>query len=204
LALLAGCQGGAMQGIANDPLLGPGRPTQGPTSLTSGGGGVPPLPANHAMTSPAALAGGPAPQTDAGRDLRSGGAPGANPYAAPSWSQSPPRPGQAGLSAPELSAPAAGTPLTATSATSPGVAPMVPLSDAYAQVQEALRARRVSAQRLETSGDAGEWHFWCAIPRADNPNLRTNYEAKAVGENGLAAMRAVIEEIDRANKAAGR
>jgi hypothetical protein len=192
--------------MANDPLLGPGRPAQGPTSLTSGGGSaVPPLPTSHAMTSPAALASGPAPQTDPGRDLRSGGASGTSGVpvsASPTWSRSPPQPGTTGLSAPELSAPAGGAPMTATSATSP--APMVPLSDAYAQVQEALRARRVSAQRLETSGDGGEWHFWCAIPRADNPNLRTNYEAKAVGENGLAAMRAVIEEIDRANKAASR
>ncbi len=77
---------------------------------------------------------------------------------------------------------------------------MVPLTDSYAQLQEALRARHVATQRLETWGDAGDWHFWCRVPQADNPNIGRVYEARAVGENGMAAIRAVIEEIDAANK----
>jgi hypothetical protein len=56
---------------------------------------------------------------------------------------------------------------------------------------------------LETWGDNGEWKFWCRVPKAENPNLGTVYEAKASGENGLAAVRAVLEQIDRDNKNAG-
>jgi hypothetical protein len=74
------------------------------------------------------------------------------------------------------------------------------MNDAYLQLQDALKARRVTSQRLETWGDGGEWRFWCRVPRADNPNLGRVYEAKAPGENGMAAIRAVLEQIDQDNK----
>jgi hypothetical protein len=69
--------------------------------------------------------------------------------------------------------------------------------DAYAQAQEMLRARGVTWQRLETWGEGGEWKFSCSIPNPQNPSIRRNYEYRAPGEYGLAAIRAVLEQIDR-------
>jgi hypothetical protein len=77
-----------------------------------------------------------------------------------------------------------------------GQGPLLPTADSYAQLQDSLKARRVTSQRLETLGDSGEWRFWCAVPKVDNPNIRHVYEAKVAGENGLAAVRAVLEQID--------
>jgi hypothetical protein len=42
-----------------------------------------------------------------------------------------------------------------------------------------------------------ERDFICAIPNPQQNNLRRNYTTRAVGLFGLAAMRAVLEEIDR-------
>jgi hypothetical protein len=42
-----------------------------------------------------------------------------------------------------------------------------------------------------------EWDFICAIPNPQRNNLRRNCTTRAVGLFGLAAMRAVLEEIDR-------
>jgi hypothetical protein len=81
--------------------------------------------------------------------------------------------------------------------------PLVPMSDSFQQLQEALRTRHVSFQRLESWGDSGEWTFRCSVPKPDNPNLQTRYEAKAAGDNGLAAIRSVIEQIDRDAKSSG-
>jgi hypothetical protein len=81
---------------------------------------------------------------------------------------------------------------------------MIPMTDSFAQLQEALRARKVSFQRLESWGDNGEWTFRCSVPKPDNPNLQTRYEAKAAGENGMASIRAVIEQIDHDSKAVAR
>jgi hypothetical protein len=69
--------------------------------------------------------------------------------------------------------------------------------DAYAQAQEMLRAHGVTWQRLETWGEGGEWKFSCSIPNPQNPSIRRNYEFRAPGEYGLAAIRAVLEQIER-------
>jgi hypothetical protein len=46
-------------------------------------------------------------------------------------------------------------------------------------------------------GDAGEWKFRCSVVNPQNRNIGRNYEARAAGDYGLAAIRAVIEQIDR-------
>jgi hypothetical protein len=67
----------------------------------------------------------------------------------------------------------------------------------YEQLQAMLAQRRVSWQRLEIVGEQGEWKFTCAIPDAGNPDQRRVHEGRAVGSNGLPAIRAVLAEIDR-------
>jgi hypothetical protein len=66
----------------------------------------------------------------------------------------------------------------------------------FEQLQGMLAARGVTWQRLElVEGDL--WKFSCAIPKRDNPSIRSNFEVQATGPGGLAAMRAVIAEIDK-------
>jgi hypothetical protein len=65
----------------------------------------------------------------------------------------------------------------------------------FEQAQAQLTSRRVTGQRLEMWGDEGEWKFSCRIPRPENPNIARTYEARA--PDPIAAMRAVIEQIDR-------
>jgi hypothetical protein len=68
--------------------------------------------------------------------------------------------------------------------------------DTYQSAQDALTARGVTWQRLETLGDQGEWRFMCSIPDRKSPNVLNKYEAQAVGEHGVAAMRLAIQKID--------
>jgi len=72
--------------------------------------------------------------------------------------------------------------------------------DGYEAAQDALKARGVTWQRLETLGELGdqdEWKFSCSIPDRKNPGIRQRVETKAVGEHGVAAMRLAIQEIDK-------
>jgi hypothetical protein len=69
--------------------------------------------------------------------------------------------------------------------------------DGWQQVQDQLATRGVTYQHLETSGDDGRWKFSCAIPDRRNPATRHVYEAVAAGESGLAAIRAVLAQIDQ-------
>jgi hypothetical protein len=70
----------------------------------------------------------------------------------------------------------------------------------YEVLQEMLAKRGVNWQRLETWGTGGDWKFTCMIPNPQNPNNHTVYEALAGGRNGMAAVQAVLEQIDRANR----
>ncbi len=189
--------------------------------------GVPPLAATTSLPSNAALAGGgaPGPAPDDGRNaLRMQASPTSNPAPAPSsggatpgWPQNPsPSPSVSALQPPEAPAgterlaPVAATPVPLvpfpyTSAGAPA-AGGPPATDTYLQLQEMLRVRGVTVQRLETSGNAGDWKFRCSIPNKQNPSIERRYEAKVPGDYGLAAIRAVIEKIDKdvGGSAAGR
>ncbi len=220
LALLAGCHNPSPRGSGPDPLVMSGMPSPpaaGGAAAATGGNAVPPFPPATAVNSPAALAGGsmPPPAPDSNRnDLRIQGLTTGNPTpvapgtSTPGWPQtgSPP-PSTSGLQSPEAAGsagrltPVATPPgptvpycLTSGGGASPGSAGG---TDPYLQLQEMLRARGVTWQWLETVGNAGEWRFRCAIPNPQNRNLRRTYEARAVGDGGLAAIRAVIERIDR-------
>jgi hypothetical protein len=65
----------------------------------------------------------------------------------------------------------------------------------YEQAQGQLAARGVIWQRLETSGDNGEWRFSCSLPNPNNPRLRRTYEGRA--RDFLSAIQAVLDQIDR-------
>jgi hypothetical protein len=227
LALFAGCQNASPRGSGPDPLVtsstlapstaagGGAAPAPGTTNA------VPPFPPATSVSSPAALAGGgmPAPAPDSGHnDLRMPALPTGNPTpvapatstpgSTPGWPQNgAPVPSTSGLQSPEAAGnagrltPVAATPAptvpfhcTPTGGAAPGPAGG---TDTYLQLQEMLRVRGVSWQRLEMVGDAGEWTFRCAIPNPQTPNIRRNYQARAVGDCGLAAIRAVIDQIDR-------
>jgi hypothetical protein len=194
----------------------PAAPAASAAPATGTASGVPPLPATTTVTAPAALAGGAGtpPAPDSGRnDMRIPATPVSNPTPGaagpptPGWPQngSPPpclapqAPEVAGSTARLSPVPAAPVPpvpftLAASSpATGSGAAGQ---PDGYLQLQEMLRARGVTWQRLETWGDAGEWKFRCSIPNPQNRSVGRNYEARAAGDYGLAAIRAVIEQID--------
>lgn len=72
-------------------------------------------------------------------------------------------------------------------------------TETYEQLQERLRDYGVTWQRLRTNGSSGSWIFECGIPEQSDPNQERNFQAQAVGPNGLAAIRAVLTllEADR-------
>jgi hypothetical protein len=53
----------------------------------------------------------------------------------------------------------------------------------------------VTWQRLETTGAQGEWQFSCSLPNRQNPSISHTYQAQ--GHDPLAAIKAVLEQIDR-------
>jgi hypothetical protein len=74
-------------------------------------------------------------------------------------------------------------------------------ADSYQQLQDALTARGVTWQRLETIGDTGEWKFNCSVPNRQTPNLNRRNVARR--RTDLDAIRAVLEQIDRDQRPAG-
>ncbi len=215
LVLLAGCSG--QRDLLSDPFLGtpvPSRaadnnalaaapaassPAAAANPTAPPAGGVPPLPNTHTMTSPAALVSGPTPATSAnsGHDMRIGDAAGAGTTASSAAG--------AALHGPEPSGSAdrstAGTPgwpttpyqLTSTAGPSTAAAAG---SDSFDHLMDELHKRGVEDfWRLEYLG-GGVYHFRCMMPNPDNRNLGRNYEVRVPGANGLAAIRAVIDQID--------
>jgi len=65
----------------------------------------------------------------------------------------------------------------------------------YEQLKAQLEARGVTFRRLETWGEHGGVKFTCSIPNRQNPYISRTYEAQA--QDDLAAIRAVIEQMDK-------
>jgi hypothetical protein len=203
--LLTGCLGERGAFDPPDPLRG-GAPIPPPPNTGLAGGGaspyagstrLPPVTPAHTATSPAALtsagelrlsdvppgpAGGARAVLNAPRPLENDGKLTAAP--GPGATPAPPAPGVTLAGGPQPAL--AGGPVTLETAN-------------FEQLQAMLAARNVTWQRLEVSGEGGEWKFSCAIPNRQNPSMRRNYEARAVGPYGLPAIRAAILEIDRAS-----
>ena len=68
--------------------------------------------------------------------------------------------------------------------------------DSFQQAEDQLAARGVISQQLRQVGSNGAWEFSCRVPDPHNPGLNNVHVATAPGENGVAAMRMVIQEID--------
>ena len=177
LAALGGCQG--IQDWRNevDPIRGGTPIPTGSAALNrpvAPTGDVPPLMTGRASTSPTALTVG-----------ATGAAPDASVVPAVTI-QVPRAVGQA-PAAPAIVPVSASVPAP----TAPGGA------YTFEQVQQALAARGVTEQHLDTTGKPDEWSFACAVPLPNEPMRRRIYETKAVGAGGVDAMRAVLVKIDQ-------
>jgi hypothetical protein len=201
LCLLAGCRTTSSpepKQAPVDPLLGgPPIPQKGTSSPSSSprADATPALPAPSSSTSPAALANGAVPTLDPSRELsindRGSGTP-ATPTGG--WRG----PGSAAGGAPDvqLRPPVpAGQPGAPPRQDAPPVPAAAPRVATFEQAEEALSARGVTWQRLETAADTGEWKFSCFIPNRANPNVHRTYEARA--RDQVAALQAVLDQIDR-------
>jgi hypothetical protein len=193
--LLAGC---APDDFAHnqDPLLGGGSAIR-PTGPTIAAGptqpapqpGVPPLPATSPSGSPAALASAGRGTLDPNRpELRMGGD-----TAAPAWGvQGGASPGVALQPPQPLAGSGGAVPLQ------PKPTPDVQLTGnttapTYQQLKAQLLARGVSVINITTKGE--EVTLTCFVPLKDNQNAHQRYDAK--GRDELAAMQAVLDQIDK-------
>jgi hypothetical protein len=179
------CLGGCMSGPGStdyDPLRG-GRPLPASgASKSPARGGVDSGPdvllaADTGVASPAALASSTSPR---GGDEKP-------PAANPDVKVLPPRP-----VASTVQPIAAATNKT----TAPATGPVPVTAASYEQLQQELQTRGVVWQLLKTGVADGEWFFACAIPDPNNAGVQRHYEGRAVGPHGLAAIRAVLKEID--------
>jgi hypothetical protein len=177
VALLAGCAGDYRG--PGDPLFGGYTPHPGQAAALPAGP-LPPLPAPSSTASNAALASIPFRPVDGAHDLRIGSPgnapaiPVAGPQSNPQAEFTPvgpssPRPGLGNSDGSKLTT--------------------------YDQAQARLSALGVTWQRLETQGTPAEWQFSCSIPNRQNPSIRRTYQAQ--GHDSLAAIQAVLEQIDR-------
>jgi hypothetical protein len=211
LLALAGCVSDPVTRVSDDPLVGGSPIPSGNAPLTGTARGVlaydspeakePTLPPPQGPTSPAALTSGapaaPAPATD--KPVAS------TPPAGPAPKLQGPRPAApessarlTPVAAPAPAADPAVRPASAVVVTPAVVTPAAPAASAsYEQLQQMLEKRGVTWQQLKTGAKKDEWQFTCSIPRAGQSNLERQYEVSAVGPYGLAAIRAVIAEIDK-------
>ncbi|MBV9124862.1 MAG: hypothetical protein JO112_16025 [Planctomycetes bacterium] len=190
LLLLTGCINSKQDHVAsaNDPLLGGAPPVASSPPQPTLGGPLPSLPAPSSLTSNAALAGSSSTPTgdNRGQDLRIADA-------------SPRADGSAGQVASGglmLRQPQPMLEPAIHQVTAPAVAPPSAGSTVttYEQAQATLMARGVIWQRLETTGNPGEWKFSCSVPNRQNPSLSRTYEARA--RDYLSAIRAVLDQMD--------
>ncbi len=197
-------------GYEVDPMLG-GTPipqnkaTAPPPSVVSGNN-LPALPAAGGTVSPAAIAGGTdpalAPASDPSYNLRIAAPsnPDANWHNQPTASGTQPQPPDPlmGLSNPATIPVKVQLATTTTANTLPITNPPAGPAriDTYQQAQEQLAARGVVGQQLLQIGENGVWEFRCSVPVPGNPSIHNVYKVQAPGENGVAAIRLVIQKID--------
>jgi hypothetical protein len=201
-SLLTGCAGDNRS--TYDPLIGgtpagqrtgvPPAPTGTPSAAAaSSSATLPPLPVARSSTSPAALAGGTGQSLDGSHDpLRI-----ADPQAGGAWKGS-----QTGvvLNRPELAPDPVRPSNVVAPPAGPVAAPGIALTAGgraitYEQAQALLAARGVKVQRLESTGENGEWKFTCSVPNRQNPQISRTYEARAT--DPIAAVRAVLDQLDK-------
>ncbi|HVS40480.1 MAG TPA: hypothetical protein VMS17_33290 [Gemmataceae bacterium] len=98
-------------------------------------------------------------------------------------------------------APSTGAPVVAPSSPSPPAPPPASSgprdADQYSQLLGELDRRGVLFQSLQGPDDQGVWSFSCGVPRRNDPQSILRVEASAVGDHGLAAIRAALSRIDQ-------
>ncbi len=211
LLAVAGCVPGSSPAFDNDPLFnGPRIPQNGAAAAPRpavGVTGTVQLPPSPGSTSPAALAAA-VPAADSST-LRIGATPAAlasaprdgdpwQPSAAPAGATlQQPQPLVGPPPRPVTDADPAPPPPALPMLTQPGSPPAPPTGpDQYAQLQDELTRRGVLFQSLEGPDDHGVWSFTCGVPKHGDPGAVHRVEASAVGERGLPAIRAAIDQID--------
>lgn len=203
LLVLGGCSG-LNQDLGNDPLVGgpPLRPRAAAPSSVPAPAALAPPPAANSILSPAALAAAAPRPADNGHDLRIGSSGGAG---SDGWE----RGGLAGKTESGVRPTADGNgavlrppePVTESAPRRELATVSNPVSAredrgmTFEQARDAIAARGALWQRLETTGEKGEWKFSCSLPNRQNPRLRRTYEASA--NDPVAAIRAVLEQIDK-------
>jgi hypothetical protein len=207
LVLAAGCTNAPGTVPGGEPFFGQGTPraaapgnsnTLGPAAAAPGGG-VPGLPANTSVTAPAALVSSTPPLTDAAHDLRAPDSLGAPGPKSSSWGPQ----GAAVLGGPQQESPSGDRLLAAPVRLASGNgAPAVgaaaaPVADSFEHLMEELHRRGATWWRLEPMVSGGKYRFVCSVPQPSNPNSGIRYDATSVGDNGLGAIRAVLDQIDR-------
>jgi hypothetical protein len=201
LCLSAGCSYfNRNASTTSDPLLG-GSPVPAQNKITKPAtpttvSVLPPQPAPSASATPASLAAGTPRSLDNNRDLRIGNnTPGTG---NDGWIGRDPNPQNNGSGAVLL-----GVQNSTEVATQPQSPPVynpvsLPRSQVatYEQAEAILASRGVVWQRLDKVADTGEWEFSCSIPNRQNSRLKRTYIAR--GPDSLGAIRAVLEQIDKA------
>jgi hypothetical protein len=203
LLAMAGCQNG--YGSKSDPLFGSQRPQMQAPPTGQAASNVPPVPATHSGTTPAAMAGGATPTPDNPRDLRMDVAP-----IVPTSQQGggavrglAPSPVQLGDPQPAPEATSSNVkPIAdpsfqrASAASGASLAPTGSLT--FEQVQQYLKQRGVVWQRLETVGNQGQWKFQCSLPLPGGKNMNRTYMTDGpLPTDPLTAVRAVLDKIEK-------
>lgn len=195
LLLVAGCKHeNRASGNNSDPLLGPPVPAPVPQASAPAQNPAPATAAIPTGSSSPTLAGLAAGSTNAaGGNMRiSDSNHTASATATPAAWQAPAAGGAVTLRGPEAATgppPVAGSaPVAATPVSSSRV-------ESLEQAQVQLAQRKVTWWHLEALGDRGEYKFTCSAPSPQNPRKSRTYEAKA--RDSLAAVRAVLDQIDR-------
>ena len=67
----------------------------------------------------------------------------------------------------------------------------------YGQLEDMLTQRGALFQSLEGPDEHGAWRFSCGVPSREQAGAVHRIELTAPGDRGLAAMKAVIDQIDQ-------
>jgi hypothetical protein len=79
------------------------------------------------------------------------------------------------------------------------VAGPVPKTMNYEEVQAKLAEHGVNWQELKKMS-SDRWHFLCTVPDPKDPGSQMNFQDTATGRGGVAAMEAVLRQIEQAQK----
>lgn len=217
LAGLAGCEGLSSR-PQRDPLLGSQVPPQSaaapasqadtPAQAAAARPAPPSLPSTYAAAGPAALASGETATPENGRELRITGdtsttsaspSSGAARGVAPGVTVGNPEPAASDSTSRLAPVPTSTAPvqqLGAPAAASPPLGSAAAKVQTFEQAQQFLTQHGVDYQQLEKV-ENGWWKFVCSAHNPAHPNTRRTYATTGAFPDPLAAIRAVITEMEQ-------